>query len=86
MGQNLYLQPQLGMRPQTHQPQRIRAELLVDQHQVRFEVAVAMITPVTRQRVIAVLRLQRNIRLQRRQNSVKLGIEQSTIAPFFSRR
>jgi len=65
------------MRPQTHQPQRIRAELLVDQHQVRFEVAVAMITPVTRQRVIAVLRLQRNIRLQRRQNSVKLGIEQA---------
>ena len=53
------LQAEFAMRAQANQTQRRFVWLLVDQHEIRFDVAITMISPLSNQRVIVVARFQR---------------------------
>lgn len=52
-------QAEFGVRAEPHQAQRVGVRLLVNQHQVGFNVAISVILPVPGQRMIAVPRFQR---------------------------
>lgn len=70
------------MRTQPHKSQNVGIALLVDQNQVRFDVAVPVILPVASERVVVVTRLQGSISQQCRQNSVKVGFERRPVLAF----
>ena len=57
----LRLPAQFGVRPQPDKLQRIVIWLAVDQHEVGPHVAVAMILPITCQRVIAMVPPFKNV-------------------------
>lgn len=54
-------QAKFGVRTEADQAQSVGIRLLVDQHQIGFDVAVSMIVPIAAQRVIAVVRLERKV-------------------------
>ncbi len=70
------------MRTQPHKSQNGGIGLLVNQNEVRFDVAVPMILPVASEGVVAVTRLQGLISQQCRQNSVKVGLEFGPVLAF----
>jgi len=50
--QNAHLQVELGVRPQTHQTQRICFNFLIDQHQIRADEAIPVTFPIPRHSVV----------------------------------
>jgi hypothetical protein len=71
------------MRPQTHQLKTGLVRLAVDQHEVGPDMAIAVITPLTRQRVIERTPGQSLIRRQDIDDFHKQAIQPLAVLPRF---
>ena len=72
-------QTKLSMGAQEHQAQRFSVRLLVNQHQIRFDVAVAMVLPLASQRMVPVTRRQRFVSQQGGQDRTNLSVQRGPV-------
>ena len=68
------------MRAEANEPQSVVIGFLVDQHQVGLYVAIAVIFPVARKRMVAASRLQRLIIREGDQDREQIAVERCPVA------
>ncbi|WP_425285514.1 hypothetical protein [Azotobacter beijerinckii] len=74
--------PKLAVRAKAYELQPLGILLPVDQHQVRLDVAVALVFPVASQRMVTVSRLQRLVIRQKLHHRKKAFVEICPILAF----
>lgn len=78
-------EPKLAMGAEAHKLQHRVVRLPIDQHHVRFEMAVPVIAPVAGQRMVPIPLRQRLIGGERDQHLAKVGLQGGPVSPLDSR-
>jgi hypothetical protein len=66
----------------SHKAQRVAVRLLVDQHQIGFNVTIPMILPIAGQGMVAVMRFQQRVGQQQEQDGVEIVVEGDSVPTF----
>ena len=82
--QSRNLQPKLTVRSKAHELEGVVVRLSIDQHKIRPDVAVSMVGPVSRQRVIPKIQRQRRVGCKQSQYVDQQCVQKLTkLARFF---
>jgi len=71
------------VRTQAHKLQQLSVWFSIDQHQIRLDVAIPVVFPIARERMVTVTWLQRQIDHQRRQDGCEISVERGAVLALF---